>query len=83
MPFRAQTVAVRLMQKHLEYANALSDIWVLKAQGKDQVAIDVYNAFLESFGKYEVEIQTYFDHHMFHASMFRLIVSPETFYSGS
>jgi hypothetical protein len=58
-------------------------MWVLKAQGKDQEAVDAYNAFLESFGKYEVEIQTYFDHYMFHASMSRLIVSPKTFYSGS
>lgn len=83
MPYRAQTVAVRLLQKHLEYCNGLADMWVLKAQGKDQEAVDAYNAFLESFGKYEVEIQTYFDHYMFHASMSRLIVSPETFYSGS
>ncbi len=83
MPYRAQTVAVRLLQKHLEYCNGLADMWVLKAQGKDQEAVDAYFAFLESFGKYEVEIQTYFDHYMFHASMSRLIVSPSTFYSGS
>ncbi|MBR6728130.1 MAG: hypothetical protein IKM08_08035 [Clostridia bacterium] len=83
MPYRAQTVAVRLLQKHLEYCNGLADMWVLKAQGKDQEAVDAYFAFLESFGKYEVEIQTYFDHYMFHASMSRLIVKPETFYSGS
>ena len=83
MPYRAQTVAVRLLQKHLEYCNGLSDMWGLKAQGKDQEAVDAYTAFLESFGKYETEIQTYFDHYMFHASMSRLIVSPETFYSGS
>ena len=83
MPYRAQTVAVRLLQKHLEYCNGLADIWVLKAQGKDQEAIAAYKAFLESFGKYEVEIQTYFDQHMFNASMAALIVSPSTFYSGS
>ena len=83
MPYRAQTVAVRLLQKHLEYCNSLADIWVLKAQGKDQEAVAAYEAFLESFGKYEVEIQTYFDQYMFHASMSRLIVKPETFYSGS
>ena len=83
MLYRAQTVAVRLLQKHLEYCNGLADIWVLKAQGKDQEAIAAYKAFLESFGKYEVEIQTYFDQHMFNASMAALIVKPETFYSGS
>ena len=56
---------------------------MLKAQGKDLEAVDAYKAFLESFGKYEVEIQTYFDQHMFNASMAALIVSPSTFYSGS
>ncbi|MBQ9099392.1 MAG: DUF4838 domain-containing protein [Clostridia bacterium] len=82
MPYRAQTVAVRLLQKHLEYCNGLADMWVLKAQGKDQEAIAAYQAFLESFGRYEVEIQTYFDQKMFHSSMSRLIANPSTFYSG-
>ena len=82
MPYRAQTVAVRLLQKHLEYCDALSDIWALKAQGKDLDAVAAYNAFLESFGKYEAEIQTYFDQYMFHASISRLIVKPSTFYTA-
>ena len=82
MPYRAQTVAVRLLKKHLEYCNALADIWALKAAGKDQEAVDAFNAFLQSFGRYEVEIERYFDQMMFHASMSRLIVNPSTFYSG-
>jgi len=81
MPYRAQTVAVRLLQKHLEYCDSLADIWALKAQGKDHEAIDAYNAFIEHFGKYEPEIQTYFDQCLFNYSMSRLIVKPSTFYS--
>ena len=82
MPFRAQTVAVRLLMKHLEYCDSLADIWSLKAQGKDLDAVAAYNAFIERFGKYEPEIQTYFDQYMFHASISRLIVKPSTFYSA-
>ena len=82
MPYRAQTVAVRLLLKHLEYCNGLADIWVLKALGADAEAVKAYDAFLDSFGRYEVEIERYFDQKMFNSSMSRLITKPATFYSG-
>ena len=83
MPRRAQTVAVRLLLKHLEYVNALSDIFVLKALGADVEANQVYQDFLISFGKYEVEIERYFDQFMFHHSIKRLVDRPATFYENS
>ena len=83
MPCRAQTVAVRLLIKHLEMCNALSDIFVLKAYGADAEAIKAYKDFLMSFGKYEVEIETYFDQRMFNSSMRRIIEKPATFYENA
>jgi len=83
MPYRAQTVAVRLLLKHLEYCNALSDVFVLKAYGADKEAVALYNEFLKSFGKYETEIETYFDQRMFNSSMKRIIDRPATFYEST
>jgi hypothetical protein len=83
MPKRAQTVAVRLMLKHLEYANALADIFVLKALGADVEANRAYREFLNSFGRYETEIERYFDQFMFDHSIKRLVDKPATFYENS
>ena len=83
MPWRAQTVAVRLLLKHLEYCNALADIFVLKALGADVEAKKLYLEFLDSFGKYEVEIERYFDQYMFCHSIKRLVDKPATFYENS
>ena len=83
MPCRAQTVAIRLLLKHLEYCNALADIFVLKALGADVEAKKLYLEFLDSFGKYEVEIERYFDQYMFQHSIKRLVDRPATFYENS
>lgn len=83
MPKRAQTVAVRLLLKHLEYCNALADIFILKALGADVEAKKLCLNFLDSFGKYEVEIERYFDQYMFQHSIKRLVDKPATFYENS
>ena len=82
MPKRAQTVAVRLMLKHLEYCRGLADIFILKALGADVEAKRAYDAFLDSFGRYEVEIERYFDQYMFQHSIKRLVDKPATFYEN-
>ncbi len=82
MPYRAQTVAVRLLLKHIEYCNALSEVFVLKAYGADKEAVKLYQSFLKSFGKYEVEIETYFDQRMCNSSLKRIIDRPATFYES-
>ncbi|MBR6735446.1 MAG: hypothetical protein IKL92_01080 [Oscillospiraceae bacterium] len=83
MPWRAQTVAVRLLLKHLDYCNALADIFVLKALGADVEAKKLYLEFLDNFGKYEIEIERYFDQYMFQHSIKRLVDKPATFYENS
>ena len=82
MPYRAQTVAMRLLRRHLEYCSRLAEIWALKAAGKDSCAVDAFKQFMVDFGKYEIEIETYFDQRMCFNSFERIICSPKTFYSA-
>jgi hypothetical protein len=62
MPKRAQTVAVRLMLKYLEYCEMLAGCMALKSVGADVEASDAFQKLCDDFGKYEVEIERYFDH---------------------
>lgn len=64
MPKRAQTVAYKLLRRYLEYCKGMSRAFVLKAEGKGADAQAVYYDFFEDFGKYELEIEPWFDHHM-------------------
>lgn len=80
MPHRAQTVAMRLLKRHMEFCNGLADVLLLKAAGKDAEAKEAFVKFFASFGKYEYEIATYFDQYMCFASLERVVNKPKTFY---
>ena len=82
MPYRVQTVAMRLIRRHLEYCGRLAEIWALKASGKDKDAVDAFKRFMTDFGRYEIELETYFDQRMCFNSFERIICSPKTFYSA-
>lgn len=64
MPYRVQTVSVRLMQKYAEYCRGLANALALKCVGKDTEAQEAALAFQNAFGKYEVELERYYDHTM-------------------
>ena len=68
MPMRAQTVAMRLAQKYSEFCRGLAEVFAIKASGKDLEASDKFKEFAVRFGSYEVEIERYFDHHLFYAT---------------
>jgi len=80
MPHRAQTVAMRLLKRHMEFCNGLADVLILKAAGKDDEAKAEFVKFFSSFGKYEYELATYFDQYMCFASLERVVNKPKTFY---
>ena len=65
MPYRAQTVAYRLLARYTELWEKMSKPLILKALGADVEATEAFRNFLEDFGKYEVEIERYYDQHMF------------------
>ncbi len=62
MPTRPQTVSWRLLLRHTEYIEGLAKAWYEKCQGNAHTALELARAFTASFGKYEFEIERYFDH---------------------
>ena len=61
MPMRVQTVSYRLFNRYLEYVDGMSKVMVLKALGGDREAHRAFWSFVEEFGKYEIEMERYFD----------------------
>lgn len=72
MPVRVQTVSYRLLWRHLEYCEKLGEIIVAKTQKETEKAFALGEAFTESFGKYEYEIERYYDHYLAMVSCSRL-----------
>ena len=62
MPFRVQTVAVRLMQQYAVYCRGLAKVMAVKCTGNDQAAKEEAKEFWEEFGKQELAIERYYDH---------------------
>ena len=61
---RVQTVAVRLLEKHLRYAELYADSIRKKALGENEAAKEALAVLLEEMGKDEVYIQPYYDHNL-------------------
>jgi hypothetical protein len=68
MPTRPQTVAYRLLMRYLDYCEGLADVMILKCLGADAEAVVRYASFLNEFGKYEIEIERYYDQSLPHPS---------------
>jgi len=72
MPYRAQTISMHLMYRYLEYCSRLSEILAVKCFGASDEAERLFAAFWDDFGKYELEMQQYYDHYMAGASFSRM-----------
>ena len=62
MPTRPQTVSWRLLLRHSEYCRGWAQIMVQKAMGHNFKAVELAKAFFPQFGKYEWEMERYYDH---------------------
>lgn len=62
MPYRVQTVAMRLLTKHTEFCRGFAAAMALKCLGKDEEAKQNAMDFLTEFGRHELEIERYYDH---------------------
>ena len=82
MPYRAQTVSMKLIRYHMEYVLGLAEIWTLKALGADPEAKEKYYEFEAKIGRLEFEIGTYLDQRMAFSSWSRIICSPKTFFEA-
>ena len=61
MPTRPQTVSWRLLLRHAEWCEAWAEILKEKAKGHNRYALSMADEFLPKFGKYELEMERYFD----------------------
>ncbi len=61
-PSRPQRISHRLLALHAEYCIRFADVVKKKALGEDEKAQLAAEEFYHSFGKYEFEIERYFDH---------------------
>ena len=64
MPHRVQTVAMRLLLRHAEYCEKIAEILIVKAGGDQETAKEMLAQFGIDFGRYEVEMERYYDHFM-------------------
>jgi len=65
MPYRAQSIAYKLLRYYTEWCTGIAKPSILKAHGADELAAEAFNEFLSEFGRHEVEIEAYCDQHMF------------------
>ena len=62
MPTRPQTVSWRLLGYHATYIELFADLLIAKAKGHNFKALEAFETFQKEFGKYEIEIERYYDH---------------------
>ena len=61
MPTRPQTVSWRLLGYHATYIEFFADLLIAKCLGHDVEAKEAYLKFEKEFGKFEQEIERYYD----------------------
>ena len=64
MPYRVQTVAMRLMRQHTDFCTGYAKFMATKCLGKDDEAREQAAEFLKEFGKRELAMEHYYDHFM-------------------
>ena len=82
MPYRAQTVSMKLIRFHMDYVLELANIWTLKALGADPEVVAEFRPMEARIGRREFELGTYFDQRMAFSSWNRLLCSAKTFYEA-
>ena len=55
-PYRARTVAMRLLKHHAELCVAAAEVWEQRALGKNEEAFALFEQLRDSFGRLEYEI---------------------------
>jgi hypothetical protein len=75
---RIFSLSLRLLELHAEYCTGLAESMILTAEGKADEAFDAFNAFFDSFGSHEFEIERYFDHHLAYSALRRSLHAGKT-----
>jgi len=61
MPTRPQTVSWRLLLRHAEFCEGFAEVMIEKCLGHNLYAQELMERFLQDFGKYDLELERYFD----------------------
>lgn len=65
MPTRPQTVAWRVLLRYTEFCEGLAQVMLEKCVGHNQEAHALFTQFKKDFGKYDLELERYFDFSLF------------------
>ncbi len=79
MPYRPQTVSWRLISYHTEYCKKIADWLGKKCIGQNHAALEDFHRFVAEFGKYEIEIERYYDHYLATKSLLLIARNPKKF----
>jgi hypothetical protein len=66
---RVRTVAVRLLEKHIEFVSLMGGVFLAKAKGENELAKNLFNEARIAFGRHEPVIGKYFNHQQYFASL--------------
>ncbi len=77
MPTRPQTVSWRLLGYHVEYITLFAEVVTAKAKGHNFRTVELLKKFKKEFGKYEIEIERYYDHGNTCASLNNFVAKPQ------
>ena len=61
MPTRPQTVSWRLLLRHTEWCDRIAEVIIEVCKGHKKYAKEMFLAFADDFGKYEFEMERYYD----------------------
>ena len=72
VPYRAQSVAYKLLAYYLEYCIMILHATIEKAEGRNDEAHKLFLDLKAEFGKYEPEIELWYDQYMMHVCFWHL-----------
>ena len=72
MPYRAQTVAYRMLALYLEFAKRIAPALALKANDKEKEALEEYERITDWFGQYELQLERWYDQNAMVCSLNRI-----------
>ncbi len=79
MPYRVQTVAMRLLTEHIDFCRGFAACMAIKCRGEDEAAKAAAKAFLSDFGARELAIERYYDHMMARHALMAIFSSKSNF----
>lgn len=75
MPIRVQQIYWRIIRLHADYCEGLAEVLIHKANGRSKCAAETFRSFMEEFGRYDLELEAYFDFGLAADSIYKLVTA--------